>query len=49
MAEEKGLKVGDRIVCVNGKSFDEITHADAVELIKNHSHLSMKVQVFGNF
>ncbi|KAI6654109.1 hypothetical protein LOD99_2955 [Oopsacas minuta] len=36
-AERAGLRVGDRLIRIDGKSADDLKHTDMVELIKNSS------------
>ncbi|XP_072044184.1 uncharacterized protein [Amphiura filiformis] len=44
LAEAKGIRVGDQIVNVNGENFEQITHTQAVEIIKNLRHLIMTIR-----
>ena len=44
LAEAKGIRVGDQIVNVNGENFEQITHVQAVEIIKNLRHLIMTIR-----
>ncbi|XP_063000843.1 whirlin [Elgaria multicarinata webbii] len=46
-AESTGLKVGDQILEVNGKSFLSIPHDEAVKLLKSSRHLIMTVKDIG--
>ncbi|XP_027723989.1 whirlin-like isoform X9 [Vombatus ursinus] len=46
-AESSGLKVGDQILEVNGKSFLSIPHDEAVKLLKSSKHLIMTVKDVG--
>ncbi|XP_050782415.1 LOW QUALITY PROTEIN: whirlin [Gopherus flavomarginatus] len=46
-AESTGLKVGDQILEVNGKSFLSISHDEAVKLLKSSRHLIMTVKDIG--
>ncbi|XP_074067854.1 whirlin isoform X2 [Macrotis lagotis] len=46
-AEGSGLKVGDQILEVNGKSFLHIPHDEAVKLLKSSRHLIMTVKDVG--
>ncbi|XP_065348320.1 rap guanine nucleotide exchange factor 2 isoform X2 [Cloeon dipterum] len=43
-AEEVGLKRGDQITEVNGQSFDHVTHARALEILRSSTHLSITVR-----
>ena len=45
LAEQKGLKVGDQLVEVNGLSFEPISHANAVEYMRSHRQLMVTVRV----
>ncbi|KAM6431021.1 whirlin isoform 2-T3 [Liasis olivaceus] len=46
-AENTGLKVGDQILEVNGRSFLHISHDEAVKLLKSSHHLIMTVKDVG--
>ncbi|NWS02130.1 WHRN protein, partial [Motacilla alba] len=46
-AESTGLKVGDQILEVNGRSFLSIPHDEAVKLLKSSRHLMMTVKDIG--
>ncbi|XP_051835439.1 whirlin isoform X8 [Antechinus flavipes] len=46
-AESGGLKVGDQILEVNGRSFLNIPHDEAVKLLKSSKHLIMTVKDVG--
>ncbi|KAJ0064959.1 hypothetical protein NL108_000571 [Boleophthalmus pectinirostris] len=43
-AKSKKLKVGDRIVSINGQSVDSLTHSEVVSLLKN-SYGNINLQV----
>ncbi|XP_071084130.1 uncharacterized protein [Haliotis cracherodii] len=43
-AEEQGLSVGDRILEVNGTDFRQLTHAEAVTLMRNAWNLILEVE-----
>ncbi|KAL4623286.1 whirlin-like [Arapaima gigas] len=47
LAEKEGLRVGDRILKVNEKVFDRVTHAEAVKVLKGCKKLSMSVCSMG--
>ncbi|KAL8594705.1 hypothetical protein ACOMHN_051651 [Nucella lapillus] len=42
-AEQQGLKIGDRILDVNGTDFTHLTHAEAVTLMRNAWNVIMTV------
>uniref|UniRef100_A0A3B3SVZ9 Whirlin n=1 Tax=Paramormyrops kingsleyae TaxID=1676925 RepID=A0A3B3SVZ9_9TELE len=46
-AELGGLKVGDQILEVNGRSFLSVPHDDAVRILKSSRHLMMTVKDVG--
>ncbi|XP_040093447.1 whirlin [Oryx dammah] len=46
-AESSGLKVGDQILEVNGRSFLNILHDEAVRLLKSSHHLILTVKDVG--
>ncbi|XP_036915021.1 whirlin isoform X1 [Sturnira hondurensis] len=46
-AESSGLKVGDQILEVNGRSFLNILHDEAVKLLKSSQHLILTVKDIG--
>lgn len=43
-AEEVGLKRGDQILEVNGQSFEHVSHAKALEILRGTTHLSITVK-----
>ena len=43
------MKIGDQIGSVNGTSFDNITHANAVELLRSNPSLVITVKVLLTF
>lgn len=43
-AYEIGIRKGDQILEVNGHSFQHILHANALEMIKSFTHLSIKLK-----
>ncbi|XP_013420098.2 uncharacterized protein LOC106180619 [Lingula anatina] len=47
VAENAGLKVGDQILDVNGESFLDISHANAVKVLKASKHMIMTVKDVG--
>ncbi|XP_033474415.2 whirlin isoform X1 [Epinephelus lanceolatus] len=46
-AEREGLRVGDQIVTVNDMMFDNVTHIDAVKVLKGCKKLSISVCSMG--
>ncbi|XP_056602282.1 whirlin [Triplophysa dalaica] len=46
-AEYSGLKVGDQILDVNGRSFRTIPHDEAVQILKNSRHMLMNIKDVG--
>ncbi|KAL4231085.1 PDZ domain containing [Mactra antiquata] len=49
LAETNGVKAGDQIIDVNGVPFDNITHANAVEVLKGKRHLILTLRDVGRF
>ncbi len=47
VAEQSGLETGDQIVCVNGISFDRLSHSSAVLVLKSHDNLKIEVKHMG--
>ncbi|NXM81222.1 WHRN protein, partial [Oenanthe oenanthe] len=47
LAEREGLRVGDQILGVNGKSLDRVTHAEAVKVLKGCKKLNLAVHSVG--
>ncbi|XP_052790339.1 whirlin-like [Mya arenaria] len=47
IADKAGLKVGDQILDVNGESFLDIGHADAVRILKNSKQLVFTIKDVG--
>lgn len=45
LAEQHGIKMGDQILAANGVSFDDITHSNAVEVLKSHTHVMLTIKV----
>ena len=48
LAEQHGIKMGDQILAANGVSFDDITHSNAVEVLKSHTHIMLTIRVREN-
>ncbi len=38
------LQVGDQIIRVNGFTVDDAVHKEILQLISNHTHLTLKVR-----
>ena len=45
LAEQAGFKVGDQIMEVNGKSFENLKHKEAVGFIKSQKHIMVTLKV----
>lgn len=45
LADEAGFKVGDQIMEVNGKNFENLKHREAVEFIKSQKHIMVTLKV----
>lgn len=45
LAEEKGIKVGDQVLAANGVRFDDISHSQAVEVLKGQTHIMLTIKV----
>ncbi|KAJ3659498.1 hypothetical protein Zmor_011183 [Zophobas morio] len=46
-AYRQGLKVGDQIIRVNGFTVEDAVHKEVLQLISNHTHLTLKVRSVG--
>ncbi|XP_013886483.1 PDZ domain-containing protein 7a [Austrofundulus limnaeus] len=49
LAEQHGLKMGDQILAANGVSFEDITHSNAVEVLKSHTHVMLTIREAGRY
>ncbi|XP_044069619.1 PDZ domain-containing protein 7a isoform X2 [Siniperca chuatsi] len=49
LAEQHGIKMGDQILAANGVSFDYITHSNAVEVLKSHTHVMLTIREAGRY
>ncbi|XP_029925890.1 PDZ domain-containing protein 7a isoform X2 [Myripristis murdjan] len=49
LAEQHGIKMGDQILAANGVSFDDITHSNAVEVLKSHTHVMLTIKEAGRY
>lgn len=47
IAEQHGIKMGDQILAANGVSFDDITHSNAVDVLKSHTHVMLTIRASG--
>ncbi|XP_028133149.1 harmonin [Diabrotica virgifera virgifera] len=46
-AHAQGLKVGDQIIRINGFTIEDAIHKEVLQLISNHTHLTLKVRSVG--
>ncbi|XP_019876324.2 harmonin isoform X2 [Aethina tumida] len=46
-AHRQGLRVGDQIVRINGFTIEDAVHKEVLQLISNHTHLTLKVRSVG--
>ncbi|XP_037352094.1 PDZ domain-containing protein 7 [Talpa occidentalis] len=49
LAEENGIKVGDQVLAANGVRFDDISHSQAVEVLKGQTHIMLTVKETGRY
>ncbi|XP_027384843.1 PDZ domain-containing protein 7 isoform X4 [Bos indicus x Bos taurus] len=49
LAEENGIKVGDQVLAANGVGFDDISHSQAVEVLKGQTHIMLTVKETGRY
>nr|XP_017535721.2 PDZ domain-containing protein 7 isoform X1 [Manis javanica]XP_036857200.1 PDZ domain-containing protein 7 isoform X1 [Manis javanica] len=49
LAEENGIKVGDQVLAANGVRFDDISHSQAVELLKGQTHIMLTIKETGRY
>lgn len=45
LAEQAGFKVGDQIMEVNGKNFENLKHKEAVDFIKSQKRIMVTLKV----
>lgn len=45
LAEQAGFQVGDQIMEVNGKNFENLKHKEAVDFIKSQKHIMVTLKV----
>ncbi|XP_030755760.1 uncharacterized protein LOC115882066 isoform X2 [Sitophilus oryzae] len=46
-AYNQGLRVGDQIIRINGFTVDDAVHKEVLQLISNHTHVTLKVRGVG--
>ncbi|KAF5280494.1 hypothetical protein FQA39_LY18039 [Lamprigera yunnana] len=46
-AHRQGLKIGDQIIRINGFTIEDAVHKEALQLISNYTHLTLKVRSVG--
>ncbi|MBN3285000.1 PDZD7 protein, partial [Polyodon spathula] len=49
LAERNGIKTGDQILTANGYSFEDISHSQAVEVLKSHTHIMLTIKEVGRY
>ncbi|XP_071319531.1 PDZ domain-containing protein 7-like isoform X2 [Trachinotus anak] len=49
LAEQNGIKMGDQILAANGVSFEDISHSNAVEVLKSHTHVMLTIKEAGRY
>ncbi|KAM3842826.1 PDZ domain-containing protein 7-like [Diretmus argenteus] len=49
LAELNGIKMGDQILAANGVSFGDISHSNAVEVLKSHTHVMLTIKEAGRY
>ncbi|XP_011790912.1 PREDICTED: PDZ domain-containing protein 7 isoform X1 [Colobus angolensis palliatus] len=49
LAEENGIKVGDKVLAANGVRFDDISHSQAVEVLKGQTHIMLTIKETGRY
>ncbi|XP_071758001.1 PDZ domain-containing protein 7 [Centroberyx gerrardi] len=49
LAELNGIKMGDQILAANGVSFEDISHSNAVEVLKSHTHVMLTIKEAGRY
>ncbi|XP_043912426.1 PDZ domain-containing protein 7 [Protopterus annectens] len=49
LAEQNGIRVGDQIIAANGISFENISHSNAVEVLKGHTHIMLTIKEVGRY
>ncbi|XP_055976835.1 PDZ domain-containing protein 7 [Sorex fumeus] len=49
LAEEHGIKVGDQVLAANGVRFDDLSHSQAVEVLKGQTHIMLTIKETGRY
>ncbi|KAJ0067125.1 hypothetical protein NL108_012839, partial [Boleophthalmus pectinirostris] len=49
LAEQHGIKMGDQILAANGVSFEDISHSNAVEVLRGHTHIMLTIREAGRY
>ncbi|XP_049711417.1 PDZ domain-containing protein 7-like [Elephas maximus indicus] len=49
LAEENGIKVGDQVLAANGVRFNDISHSQAVEVLKGQTHIMLTIKETGRY
>ncbi|KAM9325051.1 PDZ domain-containing protein 7 [Gastrophryne carolinensis] len=49
IAEERGIKVGDQVLSANGVNFEDISHSQAVEVLKGLTHIMLTIKEMGMY
>ncbi|XP_061667090.1 PDZ domain-containing protein 7-like [Syngnathoides biaculeatus] len=49
LAEQNGIKMGDQILAANGVGFEDISHSNAVEVLKSHTHIMLTIKEAGRY
>ncbi|XP_029312197.1 PDZ domain-containing protein 7-like [Cottoperca gobio] len=49
LAEQNGIKMGDQILAANGVNFEDISHSNAVEVLKSHTHVMLTIKEAGRY
>uniref|UniRef100_A0A4W4G0C8 PDZ domain-containing protein 7 n=1 Tax=Electrophorus electricus TaxID=8005 RepID=A0A4W4G0C8_ELEEL len=49
LAEQNGIKMGDQILAANGVSFEDVSHSNAVEVLKSHTHVMLTIKEAGRY
>uniref|UniRef100_A0A8C6UXH6 PDZ domain containing 7a n=1 Tax=Neogobius melanostomus TaxID=47308 RepID=A0A8C6UXH6_9GOBI len=49
LAEQHGIKMGDQILAANGVNFEDISHSNAVEVLKGHTHVMLTIKEAGRY